>query len=1132
MTSVAVRHRLPDDDARRLISRDGLARTLFVEAGAGSGKTTQLVERVVALVLDHGVELASIAAITFTEAAAAELRARVRAKLDGAASAAPTDARAQRARAALDELDGAAISTLHAFAARLLLEHPIEAGVPPRVGVLDDVSSQLAHEQRWLDFVDDLHRDPAEERTVLRAAALGIPLEPRYAGQATFRDVADVLTQNWDRIGDLADGPLPELGDIDLSEFDALAARLGALPDECRDRDDGFCRHLVENVLPDIERIRSQPDDVALLAALGIATWGPTSSGRSAAWDGAIKEHKATLRAAVDAAARVRSEATDAVLRRLLVLTAREVLAAARRRRAEGRLEYHDLLVLARELLRTSAPARRRLHERFAQLLLDEFQDTDPIQIELATLIAADPASPDDPSPPSWADLPVAEGRLFFVGDPKQSIYRFRRADIAVFDAARERFAGDGAVQLVTNFRTVGPILDAVNAVFAEVMPVEEPGVQPAHQPLQPHRTVSPDGDHRPVLLGGPHDDPKVKAPTLRELEASDVAATLVDIRDHPDRWPVFDRTLRTRDVEGAWRPALLSDVAVLVPTRTSLPYLRTALDAAGLPYRLATGTLVYDTQEVRDALAALRAVDDPTDELALLATLRSPLYACSDVDLTRYRAAGGRWDLRADPPPDLPTDDPVREALAHLRSLWTRRWWTSPADLLERLWRERHAALGAFGDTRPVEVWRRQRFLLDQARSFEEAGGGSLRAFLDWTALQGADGARVHEPLLDETDETALQILTVHGAKGLEFPITVLSGMTTRPAGPRHGVSVLWGDGPTPEVRMSASVATADHEPRADREQAMDRHEKRRLLYVATTRAKDHLVVSCHHCDADGDAAETHARTVWRALQDRPELWRRLPDDAPRQHDATPDEPASAADPAEVALEAAERDGWIAERAELARRWSRPPVIAATAVAKAATPTPVRTIAPDDLLGASRDGTAVGRAVHATLELVDLTDPDHGGAHGSLDDLVRGHCDAEGIADRVGDVSAMVRAALGSPSVQEAAAGTHHRETYVATTVGERVLEGFVDLLLDRPDGLVVVDYKSDALAGPDDADAAAERYRLQAAAYALALEAVTGRPVVECRFVLCGVTPALERSVRDLPGAIEEVRRLVTAH
>ena len=177
-------------------------------------------------------------------------------------------------------------------------------------------------------------------------------------------------------------------------------------------------------------------------------------------------------------------------------------------------------------------------------------------------------------------------------------------------------------------------------------------------------------------------------------------------------------------------------------------------------------------------------------------------------------------------------------------------------------------------GDPRPAEVWRRLRFLLDQARSFEESSGGDLRAFLEWAALQSADGARVHEPLLPETDDDALQIITVHGSKGLEFPITILSGLTTKARRPLRASACLWGADGKPEVKLRADVATAEHQPRADLEEEMDGHEKLRLLYVAATRARDHLIVSGHH-KAALNPGDTFATRCAQFRDDHPALCR-----------------------------------------------------------------------------------------------------------------------------------------------------------------------------------------------------------------------------------------------------------------
>lgn len=1206
--------RVPVDQATRdLVSRDGLGRTLFVEAGAGTGKTTQLVDRIANLVLHEGVRLLNVAAITFTEAAAAELQARIRVKFEKRAAETEGDER-RRCLDALADADLAAISTLHGFASRLLNEFAVEAGLPPRVRVLDEVSSQLAHEDRWAHFVDRLYDDPANEALLERAQLVGVALEPRYQGHATFKDVAAELNDNWDRLGPVAALTPPPVEAVDFTPFDAAVAAIVDLPDRCDDPTDKFHRHLVDDLIPDMAGIAAEQDPDQKLQQLVDArgAWGPGSGGRKDAWGGDVVGAKAHVKAVNDAAEAIVRDAADVVLRNLLVLVAREVLAAARERQEEGGLEFHDLLVLAREMLRTSAEARSGLHERYTHILLDEFQDTDPIQIELAMRIAAS-ITGGEGAP--WQELDVDDGRLFFVGDPKQSIYRFRRADIELFLHARDRFGPDGTwARLTTNFRTVAPVLDWVNAYFSSVMAQEQAGKQPRYEPLSPWRDPSPEGDHRPVLLGGPHPDPKVKAGELRAVEAGSVAALAADVRDRPDAWPVHD------DATGGWRPAALRDITILVPTRTSVPYLRAALEDRGIPYRLATGTLVYDTQEVRDALAALRAVDDPTDELALVAALRSPLYACSDVDLFTFRRAGGRWDYRRDPvrrdgsgspgdaggvaaepstplvpptaapsepaaptgtveqvpprqlgfdlgdapvpapvtapvdptgdrpdqdaaePVDALTDDhPVVVAMAHLRSLWEQRWWQTPSAMLERLLRERRAFLLGFGDPRPTEVWRRLRFLVDQARAFEEAGGGDLRAFLEWAALQGVDGAKVHEPLLPETDDDALQILTIHGAKGLEFPITVLSGMTTRTASPRSGVSLVWTDD-QPEVRMRKGLATANHEPRYDLELEMDVHEKVRLLYVATTRARDHLVVSAHHKATT--RPDTYASLLWAYFDEHPDLWRpfhAVPVDAVPVASTAGAVGAPSAAVGVPSVGADDRAGWVDARDALLSPHRLPAVVSATAVARSvsaggaldeALDEPdtdeeidgeidgedgAPSVVPQRRQG--RAGSAIGRAVHATLQIIDFDQPVE------LEAQVRRQCELEAIDDLADQAIGLVRAALASDAVRLAARSPHHRELYVAAPIGGRVVEGYVDLLIETPDGLVVVDYKTDSATTEAEIDAKLASYELQGAAYAAALEATTGLTVVGCRFVFCRPSGAVERAVADLRGAIARV-------
>ncbi len=1108
-----------DQDTRNLITVQGLDQTLFVEAGAGSGKTSALVERIVNLVIIQGVRLSNVAAITFTEAAAAELQARIRVRFEQLRDdSEQSDDQRKRASEAIADADLAAISTLHGFASRILSEFAVAAGLPPQVRVLDEVSSQLAHEDRWHRFVDALYEDPTNEELLIRAALLNVALEPTYPKHSTLKDVAIDLNQNFDRLGPLAaqaDDPMVPLPPLDFSAFDAAAFELVNGLDTCSDPTDLFYEHLTQRLLPELARLASIEDPDRRLAALAeIKEFKKGRGGKKGNWT-----DLAGLRAIItelDAAREhIVTEASAEVIQRLLIPMAAECLAAAEQRRSEGGLEFHDLLVLAREMLRVSDEARLALHDRYTHLLLDEFQDTDPMQIELALRIATAVSTGSE----DWEALDVEAGRLFFVGDPKQSIYRFRRADIGLFLRARERFGPEGTyAKLTTNFRTVEPILDWVNVLFTQLMGAGDGDRQPAYEPLVAFRGADSGVDHRPVLLGGPHPDTKVKAAELRELEAADVAGVVADIVAHPEAWPVGDG-------QGGWRPAELSDVAILVPTRTSLPFLRTELDEADISYRLSTGTLVYATQEVSDALAALRAVDDPTDALSLVAALRSPLFACSDPDLFTFVSGGGQWDLRHEPPAGVADDHPVRIALAGLRSLWENRWWTTPSTLLDQLLRERSAAMLGFGSVRPADVWRRLRFLLDQARSFEESVGGDLRAFLDWAALQGADLARVHEPILPETDDDAVRIMTVHGSKGLEFPITILSGLTTKLDSRRPGIGVLWNDEDLPEVRVRSTAATLGFAATSTVESEMDTHEKQRLLYVGLTRARDHLVVSAHH--KQNQSSSSFGGIVWNKV-DSVDLWRRFePGDGL---------PVAVPGPRAIPFPLDDRERWQRDRAGLAATAATPRVVSATGVATAALALPITDPNLDDdgadqaddgvvaTRRRGRAGSAIGSATHAVLQMVDLADPV------DLDLHVQQQCAVEAIPEHEGVVALLARSALASSAVQLAIGVTHYKELFVAAPVGDRVIEGYVDLLIDTPDGLIVVDYKTDSARTEAEIDTKLASYELQGASYAVALETVTGRPVIDCLFVFCNTKGAIERSVADLDGLKARVRDLLS--
>ena len=1122
---------VPPDQAARTTIATALDTTLFVEAGAGSGKTTALVGRVVALV-ESGVELRNIAAITFTEKAGAELRSRVRRQLQDRAAHPTTPAhQAALCEAAVGQLDGAAIGTLHSFAQRILSEHPVEAQLPPRVEVLDEVTSGIAFDRRWGRVLDRLLDDPALERTILLLNAAQV--DPKK-----LRALAQAFDRSWDLVEDRVPVEAPEPPAVVevLPTILAEMEELAALTSHCTDAADKLLDRIAEILDFGVVLEQAGDDDLDLLELLTEPRKLTASNlGKAGSWGGGKPAVVAQIGAVADAVAAVKATVLQACARHLASAMRLHTLQGARERREAGQLEFHDLLVLARQVLRdpTQGPiVRASLRDRYQRLLLDEFQDTDPIQIELAVRIAcADPATADAGR---WADVAVEPGRLFVVGDPKQSIYRFRRADISTFIEAKTRFGGEAgqAVGLSANFRTVAPIIDWVNVTFATLM-AEAPEVDVPH-PSQPRYAAldaqrgHPASGPSVAVVGKVAHPPKTKASPLRAAEAHDIAHAITVAM--AERWQV-------REGEDGWRNPKLGDITILVPARTSLPFLEEALGEAGVPFRAESSSLVNASRAVRDLMMVLRAGDDPTDHLRIVSALRTPLLGCGDDDLFRHKVeAKGSWSYNTPEPPDA-TAGPVAAGLAFLREIHQARHWQSPAQLLDGIARDRRALELGFAEGRPRDVWRRLRFVIDQARAWSEATGGSLRSYLRWVDQQTVEGARVTESVLPETDDDAVRIMTIHAAKGLEFPITIVSGLSTGAQARANPVDVYFPrDGGEVGYKLGKDVVTEEFVAWKPIDEQMSYDERIRLLYVACTRACDHLVVSLHRKARVSGGGKASARTnAELLLAGMGPLLDELPDVGGI---ATP----LRADPALVPSAPPPFAEWEAAREAALAVAARPGAVAATALTDEGAPewSGEPQLSPPDQEGdpglrkrprdldlppwlKGRYGTAVGRAVHGVLQTIDLA------TGAGLDDAVAAQCQAEAVPERAVEVRHLVEEALGSPSVQAAAARPHWREVYACTPIGDRLLEGYVDLLYRGPDGLVVVDHKTSGSHDPAELDRRVQGYRLQGAAYAVAVGRATAEPVTKVVFLFLTPNGAVERELGDLEAAMADVERLV---
>ncbi len=1147
---------LPVDQAERDRIETELDRTFFVEAGAGTGKTTALVARIVALVRSGKVELDKLAAITFTEAAAAELRDRVRRGLERASRDSALDPEArERCRDAAGKVDLAAIQTIHAFAGTLLRAFPIEAGLAPGFAVWDDLQLRLAFEERfrtWLD--EDVSDERPENRRrrddVRRALRLGMTF-----GQ--LRGLADGLQEHADLLDPpsgwcVADPPAPvplahRLGEAVLELASYLdRARNGDLNELARD---------VRRVQPAARRLAEARDEDDALAALqefrrpglnvgSMAEWEDLPDGRNP-----VRVIRATSKAVqeeIDAAlAEHRAAAFAAVLGHL----AGFVRDFARARRQQGVAAFHDLLIWARDLLRDHPDVRAQARERFQRIFVDEFQDTDPLQAEIVWYLGADPSASPDGDPLGARLVP---GKLFVVGDPKQSIYRFRRADIGLYARIYQRTESASRARLSQNFRSLAPVLEWVNYHFRRDMR-ERLGIQAEYVDLHPVSTATELAEHaHGVYAVGGKLEGKAEAAHLAEAEH----VAMIARRAVADGWIVRD------PADGRPRLARYQDVCVLMPSRTNVGRLEDAFAGRGVPYRLESGSLVLATQEVRDLLSCLRAIDDPSDQVALVAALRSPAYACSDVDLLAWIEAGGKLDYEQSPA-DL--DGPVAEAFDSLRRFHRARSGRSAAATIEAFIRERMLAVQVFAQPRPREAWRRLRYVAAQARAFAAAGRPSLRALVDWLEDRERVQTRDSESPLPESDEDAVRLLTIHGAKGLEFPIVILTGLGEIRRGTPAAVRIFPDRAKgTLEVGCGA-FKTPGFDEAQENEKLMDEAEQVRLLYVAATRARDHLVLSLFHVK-DG----CHAARISRALAEY---------DADRYHliETLSASPTDAEDEwgvadganADAARDASPEEHRRAEREWLDRRQRRIDELANLSIVAASSldggnapkgesaaslasvqspgesafPTwlsdegaarevgeddgsdavdddDIFTVDPGDPISGPSEPTALGRAVHLALEQLTSTEDS------ALDVLARRAAKRHRIANRAEEVKQLVLAAAASPVTREAwRAARSWREVPVGAQVDGALLLGRIDLLYEKADGsLGIVDFKTDRIDRETVAGRAAE-YRAQGGAYALGIERATDRRVSSVAFVFAALDGQAE-VYTDVDDLIAEAR------
>jgi len=1049
-----------DEDARERARRDH-ATSLVLEAGAGTGKTTLLVDRIEAIVRAGAARLEEIAAVTFTENAATTMKLRLRERLERARADARTPAvERDRVAAALEVIERASVSTIHALCAQILQERPLECGVLPGFRMADEAQADALFAEAWEEWLGE--RLGGGDDVLLDALDRGIPLEGDGWGERTsLRGLARTLLDQRDLAPVAADGTFsPEAAREELIAKGARARELAASVKE-GDSLGGRLERLAEAA----EASRFLSGDVLVRQLLDLETI-QSNFGFRPHWPSADALAEGRALAAWTKEARARwTAAHGADLHGRLVRALAGVASLYDRRKAErGVLDFLDLLLRARNALRDHAGVREWFRGRFRFLVIDEFQDTDPIQVEIARLLAGD-----------------RPGVLAVVGDAKQSIYRFRRAEVRLFrelTRKAEGSAGGAVLHLVQNFRSRPAILRFVNRVFADLIQASDEADQPAYEAIAPPPGLP--GDPAVVGLRFPA-PPNASGEDLLEAEASGLAAFLAAVARGGE-------TVRD-PVAGTARPSRAGDVLVLARRLTRVQALEEALEAASLRFTVEGGKSFFDRQEVHEALAVLRAVDDPSDRIPLVAALRSSFFGVSDRDVVAYSLSGGPlWAGAIDE--ERPGGAALAPAMALLEELHRARRHASVPAILERLYEQTRILAALTGSRRGEAQIANLEKVTALAREASSLGALTLRGFAN--LLEDRIQNAREEPDLPSTrpgDPDTVRVLSIHKAKGLEAPVVALYDTDDRGYSPITTVP-LWEEGRI-AVGFRGGCQPPDWDVLVRREEKKGWAESRRLLYVACTRARDLLVVPRPPVDADVGA-------FWKDLVDR------LPaatDNDVRVVDAeTLARPEVAGRGRELwALSSAEGGDavaarWEAERRDLVGRAAARPYVPAkvTSLVERNAPAPVAAVG---TLG----GRDFGGLVHKLLEWVPLDDEDPGRE-------ARVHAMASALAPSYGlDAQAAARAGgqvervLSMPLLSRARRAPRlWRELPLWFPDGEYLVEGRVDLVFEEDGQLVVVDYKSDAIAD-DQTLAQAAHHAPQLQLYGRGLAQAAGRPVRE---------------------------------
>lgn len=1129
---------LNDSDTRKRLVNE-LNYSFFVEAGAGAGKTTTLISRIVSIVMAGVAKPEEIVAITFTEAAAGELKEKLFSLLQVKYRESElTLIEKENLKYAIDHIEDFVLSTIHGFAYQILSRYSTEANIPFSFKVIsNDYEIYRLYEE--IDF--NIKQHHTEFLAVIQRAY----------------DLGDTNVANWilGLINLLSKKDLQNVNSAVVHKYllktvDDILINIGnvkKLIGSCKDHSDSLFEktELILNEIDDLnlpdrnfDTEETNPIQIySKFARLGSIKMAVGNSGLKNNWPG---DSKPQINSEVKAL-KSNIESFKSYLFKLLVYeVVNKLVELHQNLLSEGFLNFDDLLSCSVRLLKEVDWVRRDIGRQFKYLAVDEYQDTDDLQTGLLDLIIKGAKEANN-------DL-----KLFYVGDPKQSIYAFRNANLALYHLTRKQFTENlkdydkcEEATLVSNFRSQEPIINWVNHHINELFSLDSNftdiknlvSTKPPHvisefkdnsvrkvfyltyKETDPVETIS--SDHKDISINTTKKEAKskVKVGTLRKYSSESIARTIRYLVDNKVKLnPGSDSVL-------------YSDIAIIVPSRTSVPQIASALEAYSIPIKYELKNDIFQSSIIKSVIHLLKVILDPVDLISWTGLLQDLPNCLSESELYNFiDKFNGTKNVESDP--NL-SDNKIIQLVLYYNELCQRLPFDQVFDEI----------LETFYISISALFYPRYRFEINKLNNFiyliyefVQSGNPTLARLLNWIDYLRANSASFEDALILEDDYDAVRLVTIHAAKGLEYGVVFLSGLknleSTSEKSPLAECCLGENGEYNVEVQLNKDVNT-----KLLSQNEID-FEAIRKLYVAATRAKDLLFLDFADCFQLLSDETDETKTVSKQLTEIDSELKSISIISQLYNSISPEELSTGdvekllgdfrplgidtvlsentnIDARNVLTQVAQRKSEIDchlddNRIVTPSKLNRKLTLAGIANSIEDNKLDFATLIPVSSRGLM--GTSIGTAVHKVLETLDFSKlyamPTND-SQNYVDRAVSAAVVEFKIETQKSTVLKMVNNALQSETISKAMQCKHYKETYIGlpilTSQGRRVLlEGFVDLLIETDDGLIIVDFKTTGLTDEADFEGLTEDYEPQGLAYAYGVGVLTGKRIVDVVFLI----------------------------